>query len=158
MPDLATSTSPATIRQGGPADAEACAGIVNDWIDDTPWMPRIHTRDEIRAFVRKQIPERVVLVAERDCVVTGYLTLTPDDIVFALYVARSERGRGTGKTLMDAAKAARPGGLTLWAFRHNLGARRFYAREGFVEIRRTDGDNEEGLPDILFGWSAESAP
>ncbi len=27
-------------------------------------------------------------------------------------------------------------------------ARCFYSREGFSEIRRTNGDNEEGLPDI----------
>jgi hypothetical protein len=34
----------------------------------------------------------------------------------------------------------------------NEGARRFYARQGFVEIGRSEGENEEGLPDVLFRW------
>lgn len=28
----------------------------------------------------------------------------------------------------------------------------FYERHGFVEVRRTPGDNEEGEPDILYRW------
>jgi hypothetical protein len=42
----------------------------------------------------------------------------------------------------------------LWTFVANAGARRFYAREGFVEARRTEGENEEGLPDVLLTWRA----
>ena len=53
---------------------------------------------------------------------------------------------------LDVAKAERPEGLTLWAFVANEGALRFYAREGFVEVARTDGDNEEGLPDVMLRW------
>ena len=53
---------------------------------------------------------------------------------------------------MAAAKARRPEGLTLWTFVANEGARRFYAREGFVEVGRTEGENEEGLPDVLLAW------
>ena len=34
----------------------------------------------------------------------------------------------------------------------NEGARRFYGREGFVEVGGTPGDNEEGLPDVLLAW------
>jgi hypothetical protein len=30
------------------------------------------------------------------------------------------------------------------------GAQCFYERHGFVETRRTEGDNEEGAPDILY--------
>ena len=42
----------------------------------------------------------------------------------------------------------------LWTFVANAPARRFYAREGFVEVRRTGGENEEGLPDVLLKWRA----
>jgi putative acetyltransferase len=42
--------------------------------------------------------------------------------------------------------------LSLWTFQANEGARRFYAREGFAEVRMTEGDNEEGLPDVLLEW------
>ncbi len=54
--------------------------------------------------------------------------------------------------LPDGAKKAFPSGLRLWTFQANHKARKFYEREEFVELRRTNGDNEEGLPDILYGW------
>ena len=53
---------------------------------------------------------------------------------------------------------ARAGRLWLWTFQANLGAQRFYLREGFAEVRRTDGaGNDEGLPDIQYHWPAEAA-
>lgn len=39
-------------------------------------------------------------------------------------------------------------------FVSNTRARRFYERHGFVEIDGSDGDNEEGEPDIRFRWEA----
>ena len=61
-------------------------------------------------------------------------------------------GSGLGTALVAGAKAASPGGLTLWTFAANAGARAFYARQGFVELRETAGDGEAGLPDILMVW------
>jgi GNAT superfamily N-acetyltransferase len=72
--------------------------------------------------------------------------------VGGLYLAPEARGRGVGRALVAAAKARRPEGLTLWTFVANEGARRFYAREGFVEVGRTEGENEEGLADVLLAW------
>ena len=46
-----------------------------------------------------------------------------------------------------------PDGLDLWAFRSNTGARRFYERHGFVAVAFTEGDNEEGEPDVRYHWS-----
>jgi hypothetical protein len=45
-----------------------------------------------------------------------------------------------------------PQGFSLWTFQANLGARRFYERHGCRQVRRTDGDNEENLPDILYEY------
>ena len=71
-----------------------------------------------------------------------------------LYVDPAAQGRGIGAALLDLAKARNPGGLQLWTFQINAGARRFYAREGFVEVERTDGAaNEEREPDIRLTWS-----
>jgi hypothetical protein len=33
-------------------------------------------------------------------------------------------------------------------------ARRFYERHGFVAEATTDGDNEEGAPDVRYRWDA----
>jgi ribosomal protein S18 acetylase RimI-like enzyme len=57
-----------------------------------------------------------------------------------------------GTSLVKLAKRERPKELRLWTFASNTGAQRFYGQHGFVETRRTQGDNEEGAPDILYVW------
>jgi GNAT superfamily N-acetyltransferase len=70
-----------------------------------------------------------------------------------LYVEPGMTGRGIGGRLVDIAKRQRPDGLRLWTFVSNVGAQRFYERHGFVDVQRTDGqDNEERAPDILYVW------
>lgn len=136
-------------RPGRPQDAIACATIVNDWIDTRPWMPRVHTRRDVEAFYRDFVfaRRRVWVVGDP---VAGFMALdSGEGVVTALYVART--GQGLGRILLDHAKRGRDA-LDLWTFQANEGARRFYAREGFIEVRRTDGDNEEGLPDVLLRW------
>ena len=47
--------------------------------------------------------------------------------------------------------------LELWTFQANEGAQRFYLREGFKEVERTDGQgNDEKLPDIRYRWERGS--
>jgi chorismate mutase len=76
-----------------------------------------------------------------------------------LYVDPGHQGEGIGSVLVDLAKSLRPDGLRLWVFQSNLGARRLYARHGFVEVEETDGStNEEQAPDVRMEWepSAEA--
>lgn len=145
--------SEAALRPAGGEDVPACAAILNAWIDATDWMPRVHPADDVARHYREQVfPRQEVTVSERAGEVTGFLALDPQGCVTALYLAPEERGRGVGAELLNLAKARRPKGLTVWTFVTNAPARRFYAWEGFVERRRTAGDNEEGLPDVLFVW------
>jgi len=69
-----------------------------------------------------------------------------------LYVDPARTGQGIGSALVDHAKAVGTGELQLWTFAANTGAQRFYERHGFREVTRTDGDNEEGAPDIQYRW------
>jgi GNAT superfamily N-acetyltransferase len=128
-----------------------------------PAMPRpVHPPASVRAWVRRwydapagATPEQEAWVAEEDGAVVGFLMLERD-WVHSLYVEPGLTGRGVGAALLDLAKGLRPGGLGLWVFESNEGARRFYARHGFVELRRTDGrDNEERAPDVEMGWRPE---
>ncbi|WP_299812931.1 GNAT family N-acetyltransferase [uncultured Jannaschia sp.] len=137
------------IRPARSEDAPACAAIRNDWIDATPWMPRVHPPDDVARHYRESVlPEQRVFVAEHDSRIEGFVAVAADgETVSALYLAPEARGRGIGPTLLEA---VREGAQRLWTFQANAGAQRFYRREGFREIRRTEGDNEEGLPDILF--------
>ncbi|WP_224826195.1 GNAT family N-acetyltransferase [Cognatishimia sp. MH4019] len=137
------------IREGRAADAEACAGILNDWIDRTDWMPRLHGhRDVVRHYRDVVFATRKILVAGDKP--EGFLALDEDaQMVTALYLANP--GQGLGSALLDRAKEGRDR-LSLWTFVANAPARRFYERTGFSEIRRTGGENEENLPDTLLQW------
>jgi hypothetical protein len=68
-----------------------------------------------------------------------------------LYVQPDFQRAGIGSALLEVAKSRRPGGLRLWVFQRNHGARAVYARHGFTEVRFTDGsDNEEQEPDVFL--------
>lgn len=134
------------------------ASILNAWIDATDWMPRIHGSAAAEDFFRETVlRQQACWIAEDAAGVCGFLALDPADrLISALYLSERAHGQGIGKALLNQAKVECPTGLGLWTFVANTGARRFYEREGFREVARTDGDNEEGLPDILFRWAPET--
>ncbi|MDJ0626847.1 MAG: GNAT family N-acetyltransferase [Rhodobacter sp.] len=137
-----------------PRDAQALARILADWIDETPWMPKIHTPDEDRSFLACLIANTDVVTLRNWRGPQGFLA-RDGAMVHALYLRPAARGRGHGKRLLDRAKAQSPF-LTLWTFQANAGARAFYAREGFAEVEMTDGaENDEGVPDVRLVWPAE---
>ena len=133
------------------ADASAMGAIMSDWIDATPWMPRVHTRTEEQGFARMLVDKGWATVVRRAGVPVGFLARDRGEI-HALYAA--PQGQGVGKALLDYAKTHAPH-LSMFAFQANVAAQRFYLREGFVETGRSDGmGNDENLPDIRYEWSA----
>ncbi len=70
----------------------------------------------------------------------------------ALRRSRLHRSR-LGSRLVAVAKAAASGSLDLWTIQASTGARRFYERHGLVAVATTDGDNEEGEPDVRYRWT-----
>ncbi len=116
----------------------------------------VHTNEETRCWIaRRVIPQTELWVAESDDgVLVGMLALD-DEWVDQLYVEPGLTGHGMGGELISLAKRERPGGLRLWTFASNVGARRFYERHGFSARDRTEGDNEEGAPDILYVWQGQ---
>lgn len=139
------------IRAARLRDMNESAQIINSWIDKVEWMPRIHSRQEVTDFYRDIVfTQQQVFVAENDDRIIGLIALSPDNIVSALYVHEDHRKRGVGKALLDRARMEATGPVELWTFVANAAAQAFYKREGFREIRRTDGGNEESLPDILY--------
>lgn len=120
--------------------------------------PPVHTDDEVRAWFRDVVlPTMEVWVVVVDGSVTGMLVLEGDWIE-QLYVDPAHTGRSLGTRLVTVAKRQRPNGLKLWTFQANEGARRFYERHGFVAREATDGDNEEGAPDVRYQWLPPPAP
>jgi GNAT superfamily N-acetyltransferase len=118
--------------------------------------PRVHSEEEVRAWFRDVVlVHREVWVAQADDSVIGLLVLDGDS-VDQLYVEPSWAGQGVGSRLLHVAKERRPRGLELWTFQANAGAARFYERHGFVAVDATDGDNEEGAPDVGYQWRRSS--
>lgn len=144
------------LRQAKPFDALAVAGILGEFVDTTPWMPRVHTPADDLTHARQIIDRGWVTVAERRKTVIGFAALNGSDLN-AVYVTQTARGSGVGQALLDHLKAQNPH-LLLWTFQANSGAQRFYERHGFSEIRRTQGEaNDENLPDIQYEWHKEKA-
>jgi GNAT superfamily N-acetyltransferase len=140
-----------SVRRARLEDMAACAAILNDWIDETDWMPRIHSHEEVVQYYETEVfQNRKVLLVEMAGDVAAMAAVTNDNYISAFYVARDYRGRGAGAMLIRHAVAECGTVARLWTFQANAGARSFYARHGFVEIARTAGDNEEGLPEVLL--------
>ena len=148
-------TPPAAVhlRPARKADCPQMGQILLGWVEETPWMPRIHPRESYGGFAEllKNVGEVTVATEGPGGKVLGFIARQDEDIQ-ALYVASDARGRGVGKALLDHLKR-RHGRLVLWTFQANEGARRFYGREGFREAVFTDGQgNDEKLPDLQMIW------
>ena len=119
-----------------------------------PQIPMIvHPRSTVEPFVREVLlREYEVWVAEVGQDLVGFLALKEPDDLGHLYIAGPRTGRGLGGRFLRLARERCPGGLQLWAFQSNVGALRFYERHGFVPVEWTEGDNEEGAPDVRMVW------
>ena len=117
----------------------------------------VHSDDEVRSwFVTKVFVDQQLWVAEEGGEIVGLMVLA-GEWLDQLYVDPARTASGVGSALITEAKRLRPGGLQLWTFVSNEGARRFYERHGFGEVERTDGaHNEEKAPDIRYAWDPRS--
>jgi GNAT superfamily N-acetyltransferase len=122
--------------------------------------PSVHDDEDVRGYFASHIVEDCELwVAQDEAGALAGILVLEHDWVDHLYVDPARTGRGIGSRLLELAKHERPHGLRLWTFASNTGAQRFYARHGFVEVRRTDGrDNEERAPDVLYAYCARGSP
>ena len=136
------------LRDATADDVPMMARVIGDWCRDTPWMPKLHTRQQDAGFVAGLVQTHVVRVAGG----LGFLARQGSE-VDALYLAPEGRGQGWGRALLDEVKGL--GLVQLWTFQANTRARAFYLREGFREVRFTDGaENDEKLPDVWMEWRA----
>jgi GNAT superfamily N-acetyltransferase len=156
--DPVTSDSAPILRPATAADYPAAVEVyIHVREASIPAIPPpVHDDGDTRSWFPTMAAEHEVWVAESDGSVVAILTLS-ETFVYQLYVMPEHQGKGIGTSLLGIAKLQRPKGLQLWAFESNLGARRFYERHGFVAVQHTDGDNEEGAPDVRYQWVPEVA-
>ena len=121
--------------------------------------PDLHTAEETHEWMRDVVfqSERV-WVAEHAGRIVGYAS-ADDEFLNNLYVLPEHQGRGIGTALLAAAMEHSRDGVKLWTFEPNKAAIRFYERNGFRTLRRTDGHtNEENVPDRLMAWRPMTSP
>jgi GNAT superfamily N-acetyltransferase len=124
-------------------------------VPDIP--PLVHLDEDVYVyFATVVLPNREVWVGDADGEAVAVLVLD-DDWIEHLYADPEWTGRGLGSKLVDLAKAQRRNGLNLWTFQSNVKARRFYERHGFIAEEMTEGDNEEGAPDVRYRWTPPPA-
>lgn len=143
-----------TLRAADPGDAGRLGAMITEAVQARAWKPRLHSAAQDISHAGTLIDRGWVTVAELGPEVAGFLAREGYEI-HALFVAGWAQGRRLGSTLLDHAKT-RADRLELWTFQQNEGAQRFYLRHGFAETRRTNGDNEEGLPDIHYLWRRDA--
>jgi len=149
------------IRSARAADAPAIARLMRaSKAEAMPWLAVTHTLEEDDGWVEGVLlpaDDVSVAVSPNDPeVLVGVIALSPG-WVNHLYIATSEQGRGVGSRMLRLAQETTTEDLQLWAFQRNTRTRTFYEARGFVEMDRTDGDNEEHEPDVLYRWSIDRA-
>ncbi|WP_037310805.1 GNAT family N-acetyltransferase [Ruegeria halocynthiae] len=142
------------LRPARSTDAGATGEILHGFARENDWMPELHSCAQTIAFCGRMIDQDWVTVAETNRGVVGFLSVN-DAEIHSLYLSPVGRGKGIGQRFLDHAKSCHRQ-LSLIAFQANHPACRFYERNGFTEVSRGDGtENDENLPDIKYVWHKE---
>lgn len=111
-----------------------------------------HTEAEDRAYFRDVIAAKnEIWLTEENGDLVGFLACA-DGYVNRLYVAVDRQRRGIGAALLDRARERFPTGLRLHTHQKNVGACRFYEKEGFAVLRYGLSPPPENEPDVEYGW------
>ncbi len=109
------------IRPATPDDAPACAAILNAWIDGTPWMPRIHSHEDVERHSREFVFKNCNVRVAGDASAVGHLAVDlAEGFITSFFLKAAARGSGVGKRLLDVVKSE-AGQLQLWTFVANTG-------------------------------------
>ncbi|MDE3205396.1 MAG: GNAT family N-acetyltransferase [Acidobacteriota bacterium] len=154
--------TPVLVRRAEHQDVEEAAAVyVRSRAAAVPAIPpMVHDdQDTLGWFEGTVFSEHELWIAADDSGAVIGLMVLDGDFLDQLYVDPRHTGAGVGLDLLTVAKTLRPGGLQLWTFQSNQGARRFYERHGFVPVEWTDGlRNEERAPDVRYMWRPTQYP
>jgi GNAT superfamily N-acetyltransferase len=134
-----------------PAHAEELVAMWRASFEAAVGVREPHTVEQQTAYLLGTVvPSYRVRVALDGGRVVGFIAASTERID-QLYVHLDRQGTGIGSRLLQWAKDASGGRLSLSTFERNIGARRFYEARGFEIVGR---GFEEGwqLPDITYEW------
>lgn len=139
-------------REAQPCDAIDCVKILRDWADKCPWMPMLDDQQAMEVYWRSVFETETPWLAQKENQIVGFCVRDRGDEnnIGALYVVPKARNGGVGKRLLDLAKR-NCSHITVWAYEANVQARKFYHREGLIEVSR-EFDDGVNLMDIEHRW------
>jgi GNAT superfamily N-acetyltransferase len=140
-----------TLRAASGTDAPAIAAVILEARRAMTYLPVVHTDNEAARHFYEMVMRARVQVAEYDGRVIGFATVH-DGWLEHLNVHPFFQSAGIGSRLIAWAQEIAPTGLDLWVFERNTRAHALYWAHGWRDLLRTDGDNEEGQPDIRMHW------
>lgn len=146
-----TQPSEVMIDRAGPAHLPEIAGLMRRW-SSIAWDFMVpHTPEEDLRFIQGRAAAGPIWTAFEGDRIVGFCTAR-QGWIDVFHVAPERHGRGIGQALLARALQRRRR-VRLWTFQRNTRTRRFYALQGFREVKLTDGrDNEEREPDVLLEW------
>jgi L-amino acid N-acyltransferase YncA len=166
-----------SIRAAARADVDAIASIYNEGIADrvATFETRLRDSRELGAWFSEELP--ILVATNADGEVVGFARVSPysDRCVYSgvgehgVYVARTARGEGVGRRLLEAlAAASEQAGiykLTSRLFTDNAASRAAHLAAGFEEVGvqrrhgKLDGEWKDCvLVERLLGEAADGAP
>ncbi|MGV1788799.1 N-acetyltransferase family protein [Rhizobium sp. A37_96] len=148
-------TEKVSLRKLDLVDMPAAAAVHRASFDERlPTLSGLHTPEEDVGFWSAVVfKDCQIWGAEEGGRLVGVIAFL-EDWIDQLYVLPEAQERGIGSRLLDVAKSAYPV-LSLWTFKRNAPARRFYEKHGFFVVDESDGaGNEEKEPDVLYKWEA----
>ena len=121
-------------------------------LESLPYLPNLHSEEEdIFFFSNVVFQDHEIYVAIEDQNIIGFIAFNSEWIDH-LYLLPRVQNKGVGSQLLNIA-LKNSTCLKLWTFQKNQSAQKFYEKHGFIELKRTDGtENEEKEPDILMEW------
>ena len=125
-------------------------------LDAHPFIPASFWTDHFET-VRDMLPQAELYVHENKVPrqIDGFIGLTENHIE-GIFVAKSARSKGVGKSLLEYAKSCKPY-LTLSVYQKNERALAFYRREQFtVHSESIDEDTNEAEIQMLWTRQAQS--
>ncbi|WP_461226258.1 GNAT family N-acetyltransferase [Lacticaseibacillus suihuaensis] len=133
-----------------PAQLDALMAIwLSSNLEAHAFVPASYWRDNAAA-VRQALPAATLYVASDAGTIIGFAGVQGDYLA-GLFVAAQARDRGVGHQLMAALQAAYPR-LWLSAFAQNLGAVRFYRREGFTVTQAQAAADVPDQEELEMTW------
>ena len=139
------------VRRARPDESDAIALLFRRTAEREWSFLYPHTPQEDRAFFRAAFDRGPLWVADDGAGLVGFCAARRGWIDH-LYVVHERHGEGIGRALLERALQGCVH-VRLWTFQRNARSRAFYRRQGFAEVKLTDGrDNEEKEPDVLLEW------